>query len=77
MKQELIKKLGVKDIIISSYNHEYYKDNITIIINDDIAMHLVGKTYSFIPLTENGIHKELTKESSKKILKTIEEELKK
>lgn len=46
--QELAKRIGVKNILVSHINDMHYKDNITIIVNDDIALNLVGKTYTFI-----------------------------
>ena len=69
----LEKKLGVKKILISNINNEYYKDTITVIVNDDIAIHVVGMKYEIIPLTENGINKELQPKVVKQILHIIKE----
>ena len=73
--QELAKKVGVKNIIVSHYNDMHFKDNITIIVNNDILINLVGKTYSTVPLTTNGIDKTINTSSLRKLLDTIKTEL--
>jgi len=75
MFQELAKKVGVKNIIVSHINNDYYKDNITVIVNEHFILHLVGKTVDFVPLDENGINKELTTKSTKLLINTIKKEL--
>ena len=71
--ENLEKKLGVKKILISNINNDYYKDTITVIVNDDIAIHVVGMKYDMIPLTENGINKELAPKTVKQILHAIKD----
>jgi len=74
--KELAQKLGVKNIIVSHFNHNYLKNCITIIVNDNLAINLVGKTYTFVPLTEKGINKEIAKKSVLDTLRLIEKEMK-
>lgn len=73
--QDLAKRIGVKNILVSHINDMHYKDNITVIINDDIALNLVGKTYTPIPLTANGINKSINTSAIKKILDVVKKEL--
>lgn len=73
--QELAKKMGVKNIIVSHYNDMHFKDNITVIINNDLLINLVGKTYSTVPLTTNGIDKTINTTSLRKLLDAIKTEL--
>ena len=73
--QDLAKKLGVKAIIVSHFNDMHYKDHITIIVNDDIAIDYMGKTYAPIPLTVNGIDKSINTSSMRKTLDAIRKEL--
>ena len=75
--KELAEKLGLKNILIRHINSDYYKDCITVIINEDLIMNLVGKTFSFIPTTEKGIKEELTQKSAANIINKIREELRK
>lgn len=74
---DLASKIGVKNILVSHINNNYWKDNITVIVNDDLLFTLVGKTISFIPLSKNGIGKELRKDSYANILNKIKLELRK
>lgn len=74
--KDLATKIGVVNIIVSHINSDYYKDNITVIINSDCVMNLVGKTCSYIPLTVHGVGKELNMSSVRKILDAIRAELK-
>lgn len=73
--QDLAKKLGVKAIIVSHFNHVSYKDHITIIVNNDLAIDYMGKTYAPIPLTVNGIDKSINTSGIKKVLDAIKKEL--
>ena len=73
--EELAKRLNVKNILVTHINNDYYKDDITIIINDDLLINLVGKTFSFIPLSENGIGKRIPSSSVSAILNAIRKEL--
>lgn len=74
--KDLASKLGVVNIIVSHINNDYYKDSFTIVINNDLVMNYVGKTYSFIPLTGDGIGKALTTSSVKMFIERIKDELK-
>lgn len=73
---ELASRIGVKSIIISSINNDYLKDHFTVIVNDDILVDLMGKTYTFIPLSSNGVGKQLSTASVRKIFDLIREEMK-
>lgn len=73
--QDLAKKLGVVNIIVSHYNDMHFKDHITIVVNGDIILDLVGKTYSVIPLTANGIDKTINTGAIRKTLDAIKKEL--
>ena len=75
--KELAEKLGVQNILVTSYDSMTYKDNITVIVNDDLLFHLVGKTVSFIPLSKNGINKSIKMNVVKEILDSIKLELSK
>ena len=75
--KELAQKLGIKNIIVSHFNHKYLKNYITIIINDDLAINLVGKTYTFIPLTTKGVDKQIARKSVMDTLHLIEIEMNK
>lgn len=74
--QDLAKKLGVKNIVVSHINDMHYKDNITIVVNDYLVVNLVGKTYSIIPLTKDGIDKSVNSGALRKMLDAIRSELK-
>ena len=74
---DLANKIGVKNIIVSHINSDHYKNVITVMVNDDLILYLVGKTMHFIPLTKNGVGKMLASSSANKILNRIEEELRK
>lgn len=73
---ELAKKLGVKNIIVTTINNYAYKDNYTVVISDDLVLNLTGKTFEFIPLTQNGINKRISNDAVRKIFDAIREELK-
>lgn len=75
--KELANNIGVDNILVSHINSNYYKDCITVIVNSDLAFTLVGKTVSFVPLTKNGIGKELNNKSYVNILNRIKLELRK
>ena len=74
--KDLAKKIGVKNIVVTNINSYKYKDNITIVINDDLVISLVGKTFSFIPLTINGVNKGLSNACVRNMFDTIKKELK-
>lgn len=73
--KDLAKRIGVINIIVSHYNHISYKDHITVIVNNDLVLDLVGKTYSVVPLTANGIDKSINTGAIRKILDAIKKEL--
>lgn len=73
---ELAKRVGAKNIIVTHINNYAYKDNFTVVINDDLVLNLTGKTFEFIPLTENGINKKIPNDAIRKIFGAIREELK-
>lgn len=73
--QDLAKKLGVRNIIVSHINDGYYKDNITIIVNDYLLVSFIGKTYTTIPLTKDGIDKDINSGALRKIIDRIKKEL--
>ena len=62
--KDLANKIGIKNVIITHINNYHYKDYMTVIINDDLVVNLVGKTFTFIPLTENGINKGISNKLS-------------
>lgn len=74
-KKDLAKKLGVDNILINHFEDLQYKNSFTIILNEDLALNYVGKTYSFIPLTANGLGKEWASRSVSELLNNIKEEL--
>ena len=69
--KDLAIKLGLKNILISTYNNVRYKDEFTIILNDYLLIHLVGRTVAFVPLTIKGINKAIDMKSANKIIDTI------
>ena len=74
-KKELAKKLGVDNILINYFADWQYKNNLTVFVNKDLLLHYVGKTYSFVPLTADGINKQLSKKDVNELLNKIEIEL--
>jgi len=74
--KDLASKIGAKAIIVEHINDMYYKDSFTVVINDDMVMNYVGKTYTFIPLTMNGVGKTLAKGNITKLIAAIKDELK-
>ena len=74
--KDLANKIGIKNVIITHINNYHYKDYMTVIINDDLVVNLVGKTFTFIPLTENGINKGISNKNIREIFNFIREELK-
>lgn len=74
--KELANKLGLKNIVISHINHSYVRDEITLIVNDNLIINLVGKTYNNIPLNKNGIDKTIEKNKVLYILRKVKNELK-
>ena len=75
-KKELAKKLGVKNILVNYFDEMSYKDSMTIILTDDLALNYVGRTYSFIPLTATGLGKRIGGRDVNKLLTSIKEDLK-
>lgn len=75
--KELAKELGVKKILVVYCNNGYYKDNIVIIVDNNIIYNLVGKTYSKIPLTKKGITLDIKPKDIKNMLSRIREEYEK
>ena len=73
---DLATSLGVKNIVVSHINSNYYKDDITIVINDYLVLNLMGKTISFIPLTIKGVGKELSRSYYVDILNRVKDRLK-
>lgn len=73
--KDLANKFGVVNIVVSHINSDYYKDSITVVISNDLVMNYVGKTYSFVPLTENGINKQISSASVGKVLDAVKAEL--
>ena len=73
--KDLANRIGVKNIIVTHINNLHYKDYVTVVINDDLVVNLVGKTFTFIPLSESGINKGLTSKSARNIFNTIRKEL--
>lgn len=73
--KELASKLGVKNIVITHINNYHYKDYMTIVVNDDLVINLVGKTFSFIPLNSNGINKGISNKNTRDIFNEIRKEL--
>ena len=72
----LANSLGIKNILVTHINHSYYKDDITVIVSDNLLFTLVGKTISFIPLTADGIGKEISRSNYTRILNLVKETLK-
>lgn len=73
--KDLAKKIGVKNIVITHINNYHYKDYMTVVINDDLVVNLVGKTFTFIPLNENGIRKGLSNKDTRNIFNAIRKEM--
>ena len=72
--EKLADKMGVKKIIISHFNNDKYKDFITIVINEDLVLNLIGKTIYYIPLTEKGINKKI--QHANNVIASVENVLK-
>lgn len=72
--KNLADKMGVKKIIISHFNSDKYKDFITIVINEDLVLNLIGKTIYYIPLTEKGINKKI--QHANNVISSVENVLK-
>lgn len=75
--KELASTIGVKNILVTHINSTHYKNFITVIVNNDLAFNLMGKTIYFIPLTKEGIGKELSSKGYSSILNRIKLELRK
>lgn len=73
--KELANKIGVKNIIITHINNYHYKDYITVVLNEDLVVNLVGKTFTFIPLNEKGINEGLSNKDIRNIFNAIRKEL--
>lgn len=73
--KDLAEKIGVKNIIISHINNLHYKDSITVVLNEDIVMNLVGKTFCFVPLNEKGINKGISNKNARLIFEKIRKEM--
>lgn len=74
--KELAGRLNVDNILVSHINSGYYKDSITIIVDKDLVINYVGKTYTFVPLSMDGINKGISKKDVSTILNAIKIELK-
>jgi len=74
-KKELAEKLGVENIFVESFGDYYYKDSFTILATKNIAVNYVGKTFSYIPLTKDGLGKCLDNSTTKNLLRKIKESL--
>lgn len=74
--KDLANKMGVVDIFITHINNDFYKDYITIIIDDNILINLVGKTFETIPLSEKGINMHLQPSKVRQIINLVKSELK-
>ena len=74
-KKELAKKLGVDNILVSYFSEPGFKTNLTVIIDEDFLMNYIGQTYTFVPLTAEGLNKKLGTMVVKNLLDTINDEL--
>lgn len=74
-RKDLAKKLGVDNILVTYFAEPGFKTSLTVIINKDFLMDYVGQTYSFVPLTSEGLGQKLNRESVTKLLNNIKEEL--
>ena len=73
--EELAHKFGVKNIIVSHINNDYWKDSISVVVSDNLAFNLVGKTVTFVPLTKEGIGKEVSRKAYVSVLNAVRVEL--
>ena len=74
--KEFAEWIGAKNIIVKHYNNEYYKNDITVILSEHLALHVVGKTADFVPLDEIGLTQKLSTGTINAIMDRIKEELK-
>lgn len=74
-KKELAKKLGVENILVDHFGDYSYKDSLNIIVNKDLMINYVGRTYSYIPLTKEGLGKCVDSKATKNLLQKIKESL--
>lgn len=76
-KKDIAQKIGVENILVNYYAELGYKTSLTIILNKDLLLNYIGKTYSFIPLTGNGLGKKLSNKDVNELLDKVINELSK
>ena len=73
--KELAQRIGAENIIVGHFNNDYYKNEVTIIIDSDLAIYLCGRTMYSIPLSVNGVGKTVSKSIINNVFESIDKEL--